>query len=75
MGVDSARVPELAGVREFKSKFVPDGPVDVPGAWDVPVRPRILCSNPMHRRSSFRDFNPRVSQPLPGTAHRAVRVQ
>ena len=44
MGVDSARVPELAGVREFKSKFVPDGPVDVPGAWDVPVRPRIYAA-------------------------------
>ncbi|MCL3778361.1 MULTISPECIES: GNAT family N-acetyltransferase [unclassified Actinomyces] len=41
MGVDSPRVPELAGVREFKSKFVQDGPVDVPGAWDVPVRPRL----------------------------------
>lgn len=39
MGVDSERVPELAGVREFKSKFAPQGPVDVPGAWDVPVRP------------------------------------
>ncbi len=39
MGVDSKRVPELAGVREFKSKFAPQGPVDVPGAWDVPVRP------------------------------------
>lgn len=41
MGVDSERVPELAGVREFKNKFVTDGPVDIPGAWDVPVRPRV----------------------------------
>lgn len=41
MGVDSERVPELAGVREFKSKFSPQGPVEVPGAWDVPVRPLI----------------------------------
>lgn len=43
MGVDSERVPELAGVREFKNKFVVDGPVDVPGAWDVPVRPRLYA--------------------------------
>lgn len=41
MGVDSERVPELAGVREFKNKFVTDGPCEVPGAWDVPVRPRL----------------------------------
>lgn len=41
MGVDSPRVPELAGVREFKSKFTTQGPVDVPGAWDVPVRPLV----------------------------------
>ena len=39
MGIDSARVPELAGVREFKSKFDARGPVEVPGAWDLPVRP------------------------------------
>lgn len=44
MGVDSARVPQLAGVREFKNKFVPDGPVEVPGAWDVPVRPRLYAA-------------------------------
>lgn len=44
MGVDSERVPELAGVREFKNKFVTDGPVDVPGAWDVPVRPRLYAA-------------------------------
>lgn len=43
MGVDSERVPELAGVREFKNKFVSDGPVDVPGAWDLPVRPRVYA--------------------------------
>ena len=43
MGVDSERVPELAGVREFKNKFVTDGPVDVPGAWDLPVRPRVYA--------------------------------
>ncbi|WP_127842133.1 lipid II:glycine glycyltransferase FemX [Actinomyces wuliandei] len=43
MGVDSPRVPELAGVREFKNKFVTDGPVDVPGAWDVPVHPRVYA--------------------------------
>lgn len=41
MGVDSERVPELAGVREFKNKFVTDGPVEVPGAWDVAVRPHL----------------------------------
>ncbi|CAM2827057.1 GNAT family N-acetyltransferase [Actinomyces slackii] len=41
MGVDSQRVPELAGVREFKSKFSTRGPIEVPGAWDVPVRPRL----------------------------------
>ena len=35
MGIDSARVPELAGVREFNAR----GPVEVPGAWDLPVRP------------------------------------
>lgn len=39
MGVDSERVPELAGVGVFKQKFDPAGPVDVPGAWDVAVRP------------------------------------
>ncbi|MCR2052218.1 peptidoglycan bridge formation glycyltransferase FemA/FemB family protein [Actinomyces bowdenii] len=44
MGVDSKRVPELAGVREFKSKFAPQGPVDVPGAWDVPVRPLLYTA-------------------------------
>ncbi|MDO4242549.1 MAG: peptidoglycan bridge formation glycyltransferase FemA/FemB family protein [Actinomyces sp.] len=44
MGVDSDRVPELAGVREFKNKFVTDGPVEVPGAWDVPVRPRVYAA-------------------------------
>ena len=44
MGVDSERVPELAGVREFKNKFVSDGPVDVPGAWDLPVRPRVYTA-------------------------------
>lgn len=43
MGVDSERAPELAGVREFKNKFVTDGPIDVPGAWDVPVRPRLYA--------------------------------
>lgn len=43
MGVDSERAPELAGVREFKNKFVTDGPVDVPGSWDVPVRPRLYA--------------------------------
>lgn len=41
MGVDSERVPELAGVREFKSKFTQSGPVDVPGAWDIPVKPSV----------------------------------
>lgn len=44
MGVDSQRVPELAGVREFKNKFVTDGPVDVPGAWDVAVRPHVYAA-------------------------------
>lgn len=44
MGVDSERTPELAGVREFKNKFVTDGPVDVPGAWDVAVRPRTYAA-------------------------------
>ncbi len=28
----------LADVRELKSKFTRSGPVDAPGAWDVPVK-------------------------------------
>lgn len=41
MGVDSERVPELSGVREFKNKFTQSGPIEVPGAWDVPVKPGV----------------------------------
>jgi femAB family protein len=44
MGVDSERVPELAGVREFKNKFVTRGPIDVPGAWDLPVHPHTYAA-------------------------------
>ncbi len=43
MGIDSERTPELAGVREFKAKFVTDGPTEVPGAWDVPVHPHLYA--------------------------------
>ena len=44
MGVDSERVPELAGVREVKNKFVTRGPIDVPGAWDLPVHPHTYAA-------------------------------
>lgn len=37
MGIDSPRAPELAGVGAFKAKFAPDGAMDVPGAWDMPL--------------------------------------
>ncbi|MDU0349037.1 lipid II:glycine glycyltransferase FemX [Actinomyces sp. MRS3W] len=43
MGAGSERVPELDGVGSFKAKFTPAGAVDIPGAWDVPVRPRIYA--------------------------------
>lgn len=40
MGTASDRAPQLAGVTEFKRKFVSEQtPVD--GAWDVPVRPAL----------------------------------
>ena len=41
MGIDSDRAPELAGVREFKAKFIDGEPTDVAGAWDVAVRPTV----------------------------------
>ncbi|MFV0633035.1 lipid II:glycine glycyltransferase FemX [Demequina sp.] len=37
MGVGSERVPQLAGVGEFKHQFGDD--VEIDGAWDVPVKP------------------------------------
>ncbi len=44
MGIDSERAPELAGVRMFKSKFTQEDPVEVAGAWDVPVRPQVYAA-------------------------------
>jgi hypothetical protein len=38
MGIDSPRSPSLAGVRGFKTKFTEEI-TEVPGAWDMPVRP------------------------------------
>lgn len=43
LGVDSERAPRLAGVAEFKRKFSEDI-VDVAGAWDVPVLPRLYAA-------------------------------
>jgi len=37
MGVGSDRAPQLMGVREFKQQF--GDIVEVPGAWDVPLKP------------------------------------
>jgi lipid II:glycine glycyltransferase (peptidoglycan interpeptide bridge formation enzyme) len=38
MGIDSDRAPGLRGVRDFKTKFSEEI-VEVPGAWDVVLRP------------------------------------
>ena len=38
MGIDSDRAPGLKGVRDFKTKFSEEI-VEVPGAWDVPLKP------------------------------------
>ncbi|MGC5627168.1 lipid II:glycine glycyltransferase FemX [Georgenia sp. Z1344] len=38
MGIDSDRAPRLTGVRDFKTKFSNEV-TEVPGAWDVPLRP------------------------------------
>ncbi|RAX23282.1 GNAT family N-acetyltransferase [Actinomyces sp. Z3] len=43
MGVGSERTPELNGVGSFKAKFTADGPVSVPGPWDLLVRPRVYA--------------------------------
>ncbi|MGC5616248.1 lipid II:glycine glycyltransferase FemX [Georgenia sp. Z1491] len=40
MGIDSPRAPRLTGVRDFKTKFS-DDVTEVPGAWDVPLRPAL----------------------------------
>lgn len=55
MGIDSARAPQLAGVRDFKKKFR-DEVTDVPGAWDVPTRPALYSGlkKALHAKRSIR---------------------
>ncbi|WP_234042917.1 lipid II:glycine glycyltransferase FemX [Actinomyces weissii] len=40
MGADSARVPELYTVGQYKRRYA-QHPTEVDGAWDVPVRPAL----------------------------------
>ena len=50
MGVDSARVPELYGVGQYKRRFA-QHPTEVDGAWDVPVHPLIYRALRRARRA------------------------
>jgi len=42
MGIHSPRVPELFTVGKYKLSFA-QGYTDVPGAWDLPLRPRLYA--------------------------------
>ncbi|AWE41891.1 MULTISPECIES: GNAT family N-acetyltransferase [unclassified Actinobaculum] len=75
MGIDSERAPELAGVRMFKSKFTQGEPVEVAGAWDVPVRPRLYAAlvhalNAKHTLSAL----PEKAQGLAGKARGGMQA-
>ena len=50
MGADSARVPELYGVGQYKRRFA-QHPTEVDGAWDVPVHPLIYRALRRARRA------------------------
>lgn len=44
MGLGSDRAPALASLDGFKLKFGKEGARDVPGPWDVVVRPQVLAA-------------------------------
>ena len=51
LGCGSARVPELDTLNEFKLSFAKNGLLDVPGPWDVVLRPSVMRAYHLRRQA------------------------
>lgn len=51
LGCGSARVPDLDTLNEFKLSFAKNGLLDVPGPWDVVLRPSVMRAYHLRRQA------------------------
>ena len=77
MGLGSERAPALGSLDGFKLKFGKDGARDVPGPWDLVLRPRLLTAHHASRKATttMTDLHrqaPSVLRSAPTKAARAV---
>lgn len=71
MGLGSDRAPHLASLDGFKLKFDKEGAVEVPGPWDVVIRPSVLRAYHLSNRAKgalqrVRTDGPGLVRGLPG---------
>lgn len=70
-GVSSPRCPELASLDDFKLKWTKGEAVDVAGAWDVVLRPRVLDAyHARNKAVALARRGVRELRALPGRARR-----
>ena len=72
MGLGSDRAPALSSLDGFKLKFGKDGARDIPGPWDLVIRPSVLRA--YHASNSAKSFLRQAKNVRPADVKRVART-